>query len=147
MSTRSVKSSHRRSRTAKDTSSKADAARAIFARMNGKKPRKDIVEAFVNTVGLTPAGASTYYQRFSNPDHVRARGKASNKTSLRSSRSARPRGRPIDEESKAGKARAIFRRMSGKNKSRKEILEAFQKEAKLTAAGSSTYYQKMKNAA
>jgi len=39
-------------------------AKAIFERMHGKKERKDVIAAFVEKVGLTPNGASTYYQRF-----------------------------------------------------------------------------------
>lgn len=143
------KSSRARGRKAnKSSSSKADIARSIFTKLHGKhKSRKEIVEAFVSEAKLTPAGASTYYQRFtSHGNHVKARGRASNQTSLRHARSGRPRGRPIDDDSKAGKARAIWRKF-GSKKSRKEILEIFQKEAKLTPAGSSTYYQKLKNAA
>lgn len=42
---------------------KTAAAQAIFDRMYGKKPRKDVIAAFVEKVGLTPNGASTYYQK------------------------------------------------------------------------------------
>lgn len=38
-------------------------AQAIFARMYGKKERKEVIAAFVEKVGLTPNGASTYYQK------------------------------------------------------------------------------------
>lgn len=38
-------------------------AAAIFARMYGKKERKDVIAAFVEKVGLTANGASTYYQK------------------------------------------------------------------------------------
>lgn len=41
---------------------KAD-ARAIFVKMAGQK-RKEVITAFVDTVGLSTAGASTYYQNF-----------------------------------------------------------------------------------
>jgi len=41
---------------------KAD-ARAIFVKLVGKK-RKEVITAFVDTVGLSAAGASTYYQNF-----------------------------------------------------------------------------------
>ena len=41
---------------------KAD-ARAIFVKLAGKKG-KEVITAFVDTVGLSAAGASTYYQNF-----------------------------------------------------------------------------------
>lgn len=41
---------------------KAD-ARKIFNKLNGKK-RKEVITAFMGTVGLSAAGASTYYQNF-----------------------------------------------------------------------------------
>lgn len=48
--------------------SKADAARKVFTAMypkvvEGKKARKDVIGAFVEKAGLTPAGAATYYQK------------------------------------------------------------------------------------
>lgn len=42
---------------------KTAAAQAIFTRMYGKKERKDVIAAFIEKVGLTPNGASTYYQK------------------------------------------------------------------------------------
>jgi len=40
---------------------KADLAAEIFERMGGvKATRKDVIAAFVDEIGLTPAGASTY---------------------------------------------------------------------------------------
>ena len=38
-------------------------AQAIFARMYGKKERKEVIAAFIEKVGLTANGASTYYQK------------------------------------------------------------------------------------
>lgn len=47
-------------------------------------------------------------------------------------------------QTKASKARAIFEKHYGK-KERKDIIEMFIKEAKLTKAGAGTYYQNLKN--
>lgn len=44
--------------------SKTAQARAIFDRMFGNKERKYVIAAFQEKVGLSAAGASTYYQRF-----------------------------------------------------------------------------------
>lgn len=42
---------------------KVDAARPLYIKLVAEgKTRKDIIEAFVKEIGLTPAGASTYYQ-------------------------------------------------------------------------------------
>jgi len=50
--------------------------------------------------------------------------------------------------SKVDAARAIFKRMFGKkNIARKDIIVAFMKEAKLSKAGASTYYQNISNEA
>lgn len=43
---------------------KTDEAKAIFNEFYNKLSRKDIIVMFVDKVGLTPAGASTYYQNF-----------------------------------------------------------------------------------
>ena len=49
--------------------------------------------------------------------------------------------------SKADAARAIFKKMFGKkNIGRKDIIAAFMKEAKLSKAGASTYYQNIASA-
>jgi hypothetical protein len=42
--------------------SKMDRAKAVYNRMAGAA-RKDVIAAFVSEVGLTPAGAGTYYQQ------------------------------------------------------------------------------------
>lgn len=49
--------------------SKASEARAVFAKLypqvdRGELARKDVITAFVNVIGLTKNGASTYYQRY-----------------------------------------------------------------------------------
>lgn len=42
---------------------KVDAARPLYIKLVAEgKTRKDIIDAFVKDIGLTPAGASTYYQ-------------------------------------------------------------------------------------
>jgi hypothetical protein len=43
--------------------SKAEIGREVFKLMNNK-PRKEVIQALINLAGMTPAGASTYYQRF-----------------------------------------------------------------------------------
>lgn len=127
---------------------KHDQARAIFSKMKGK-PRKDVLAAFVKDAGITESSASTYYQQFRSGGASRGAGRRGRRAKAkRGSKTVRgQRGRPTDPSSKAGVARAIFARLSGKGKSRKEIVAAFQKQAKLTQAGASTYYQKIKEAA
>lgn len=41
--------------------SKRELAMEIYARMSGSS-RHEVIQAFVNELGMTPAGASTYYQ-------------------------------------------------------------------------------------
>ena len=113
--------------------SKVDQAREIFNRMEGSA-RREVVESFVKEVGLTASGASTYYQKFLTE------AKSSGKTIQ-----SRPRGRPADESSKAGMARALFKKMSGKP--RKEVIQQFVDKLGLTAAGAATYYQSLKKSA
>lgn len=43
--------------------SKTAQARDVFTRMYGTYPRKDVINVFINDVGLTANGASTYYQK------------------------------------------------------------------------------------
>jgi hypothetical protein len=45
------------------TGTKAEAAARIFSKMYGNHPRADIVAKFQSQAGLSPAGASTYYQK------------------------------------------------------------------------------------
>lgn len=116
-----------------ETHTKVDQARAIFNRMEGSA-RRDVVEAFQKEVGLTPSGASTYYQKFLT--EAKSSGKQV---------SSRPRGRPMDESSKAGMARALFKKLSGKP--RKEVIQQFVDKIGLTEAGAATYYQSLKKAA
>lgn len=52
--------------TTKESGSKAERARAIYARLHkAGKARKDIIKEFIDVVGLTKAGAATYYQTIS----------------------------------------------------------------------------------
>lgn len=113
--------------------SKVDRAREMFNKMDGQ-PRRDVVQSFIKDIGLTPSGASTYYQKFLSEAKSSGRAVAS-----------RPRGRPTDESSKAGMARALFKKMSGKP--RKEVIQQFVDKLKLTSAGAATYYQSLKKAA
>lgn len=113
--------------------SKVDRARELFNKMEGQ-PRRDVVQAFTKDIGLTPSGASTYYQKFLSEL------KSSGKTVA-----SRPRGRPTDESSKAGLARAMFKKLAGKP--RKEVIQQFVDKLKLTSAGAATYYQSLKKAA
>ena len=112
--------------------SKVDHARDIFNKMEGAA-RREVVDAFVKDAKLTPSGASTYYQKFLSE------WKSSGKTV-----SSRPRGRPVDESSKAGMARAMFKKLHGKP--RKEIIQQFVDKLKLTPSGAATYYQTLKKA-
>lgn len=43
--------------------SKIEKAETIFNRFYGRKTRSEIIEKLVNQIGLTQAGASTYYQK------------------------------------------------------------------------------------
>lgn len=112
--------------------SKVEQARAIFNRMEGR-PRREVVDAFVNEAALTPSGASTYYQKFLGE----------NKGSGKERQTASQRGRPLDESSKAGMARAMYKKLAGKH-SRKEIIQQFVDKLGLTPAGAATYYQSLK---
>lgn len=42
--------------------SKAHVAQQIFDRIGRTEPRKNVIAAFVSDAGLSPSGASTYYQ-------------------------------------------------------------------------------------
>lgn len=49
-----------------ESSSKAERARAIYINLHkAGKTRKDIIKEFIDVVGLTKAGAATYYQNIS----------------------------------------------------------------------------------
>lgn len=111
------------------TGTKMDTARKVYERMEGKA-RKDIILAMIDKAGLTPAGASTYFQKFAagNGKHV-----------------AGVRGRPADENSLAGQARALFKKL-GKKAARKDVIQQFVNLG-LTKAGAATYYQSIKKAA
>lgn len=127
-SKRAARSSARSTRTG----SKLEAARPVFERLMGKKPRKDVIEAMVEKVGLTPATASAYYQRLAHEFGLKP-GRVPRATYVRAD----------GGETKAEVARQIFKKMGGR-KPRKDVIDALVKEAKLTPAGASTYYQKLK---
>ncbi len=127
------KSTKRRARKMSIVVSKVDRARELFNKMDGAA-RRNVVQAFTKEIGLTPSGASTYYQKFLSEL------KSSGKTVA-----SRPRGRPTDESSKAGMARALFKKLAGKP--RKEVIQQFCDKLKLTSAGAATYYQTLKKAA
>jgi len=49
--------------------SKMDKATKIYLDLTGRGlPRKAVMESFINDVGLTKAGASTYYQTIKNKE-------------------------------------------------------------------------------
>ncbi len=48
----------------KKSASKTTKAQKVFDKHFGKKTRKEIIALFVSEVNMTPAGASTYYQKF-----------------------------------------------------------------------------------
>lgn len=113
---------------------KLDAARKIFDKVAGSKPRKDVIEQMCAKADLTAATASAYYQRLAHDTHLK--------------RGAIPRAtytRKGGGDTKASVARTIFKRMS--RKPRKDVIEQLMKQAKLTSAGASTYYQKLKQEA
>lgn len=112
--------------------SKLEAARPVFDRLAGKKSRKDVIEAMVDKAGLTPATASAYYQRLAHESGLKP-GKVPRATYVRADGS----------ETKAEVARQIFKKMGGR-KPRKDVIDALVKDAGLTQAGASTYYQKLK---
>lgn len=65
-----VKTTKKVAKTATEPADKTEAkvnkkadARKIFNKLNGKK-RKEVIKAFTEEVGLSAAGASTYYQNF-----------------------------------------------------------------------------------
>lgn len=135
MQTQSVSSKTRSvTNTNANKHSMSEQAHAIFTKHYGKKSRKEIVDEFINKIGLSASSASTYYQRFLTEDTPK---KARTGTSSR--------GRLPDESSKAGICRALYRKLA--KRPRKDVLEAFIEKADLTPAGASTYYQKLKHAA
>lgn len=138
METQTASSKSSRSAPARsNANTKAAQALAIFNRLHGKKPRKDVVHEIATKVGLAPSSANTYYQRFLHEDDTKRPKRPSGSSG---------RGRMPDESSKAGVARAIFRKLGGK-RPRKDVIAAFIDQAGLTPAGASTYYQKLKSAA
>jgi len=103
---------------------KADKAKAIYDEMikDPKNDRQAIIARLKKEVGLTKAGAQTYYYKFQ-----------------------RDSGRVVEKQpSKMDKAKEVFEKMTFDGQSRKEIIVAFVKEVGLTKAGASTYFQTLK---
>lgn len=132
---RAKKSSVRTVNRGSRSGTKLEAARKIFDRVAGKKSRKDVIAEMVEKADLTSATASAYYQRLAH-EPGRKLGQAPRATYERKG----------GEATKAQIAREIFRRLGGR-KQRKDVIAALVKEADLTSAGASTYYQKMKQQA
>lgn len=141
--TNTSKTATRQRQTA--ASSKSAQAFTIFKRHHGKKARREIVQEIVDKLGLAPSSANSYYQKFLHEGASTAT--SARRTSAKSNSSGSSgRGRPVDESSKAGLARAIFKKVGAK-KPRKDVIQQLISQAGLTAAGASTYYQKLKHAA
>lgn len=115
-------------------SSNSSKAFTIFKRLHDKKARHEVVSKIVEELGLSTSSANSYYQKFLHQGELPKRSTSGS------------RGRPIDESSKAGIARAIFKKV-GMKKARKDVITQLIEQAGLTQAGAATYYQKLKHAA
>ena len=106
---------------------KADKAKAIYDEMvkDPKNDRNLIIAKIKKELVLTKAGALSYFYKFQK--------ESGNVT-------AKP-------PTKVEKAKEVYERMTLEGKSRKDIIAAFVKEVGLTPAGSSTYFQNLKNPA
>lgn len=105
---------------------KAEKAKLIYDLMivDSKNDRNAIIAIIKKELGLTKAGAQTYFYKFQKES-----------------------GRIAEKlPTKMGKAKAVFEKMTAEKSTRKEIIDAFVKEVGLTKAGASTYYQNLKNA-
>lgn len=109
---------------------KMDKARALYA-ANSKLERKEMIALLISKVKLTPAGASTYYQKLASGDSGHVAGK---------------RGRPMDPKSAAGRARALYPKLVKEGKTRGQIIKIFRNRFGLTPAGAATYVQSSKTA-
>lgn len=106
---------------------KADKAKVIYDQMivDAKNDRTMIISIIKKELGLTKAGAQTYFYKFQKES-----------------------GRVTEKlPTKMDKAKEVFDKMTAEKYTRKEIIDAFVKEVGLTKAGASTYYQNLKNAA
>jgi hypothetical protein len=109
------------------TKSKAEKAKEIYDLMivDSKNDKAAIVAKIKKELGLTKAGAQTYFYKFQKES-----------------------GRLTEKlPTKMDKAKEVFEKMTAEKHTRKEIIDAFVKEVGLTKAGASTYYQNLKNAA
>ena len=115
------------SKTSEHKITKADIARKIYDKLVDRKDtnREQILDQFQKEAKLTKSGALSYFHRFQ---------KETGRQTVR---------RPT----KMDKAKMIYDRMSKKDMSRKDIIAALISEAKLTNAGASTYFQKLKKVA
>ena len=104
---------------------KADKAKAIYDEMfkDPKNDRNLIIAKIKKKLVLTKAGALSYFYKFQKES-----GNVTEKP-----------------PSKIEKAKEVYERMTLEGKSRKDIIAAFVKEVGLTPAGSSTYFQNLKN--
>jgi hypothetical protein len=115
-----------KSAEAEQPKSKADRAKVIYDEMiaDSKNDKTAIVAKIKKELGLTKAGAQTYYYKCQ-----------------------KERGRFFEKPpTKMDKAKEVFDNMTAEKYTRKEIIDAFIKEVGLTKAGASTYYQNLKNA-
>jgi len=104
---------------------KSDKAKAIYEEMV-KDPKNDralIIAKIKKELVLTKAGALSYFYKFQKES-----GNVTEK-----------------QPTKIEKAKLVYERMNLEGKSRKDIIAAFVKEVGLTPAGSSTYFQNLKN--
>ena len=104
--------------------SKADRAKIVYDDMvaDPKNDKAAIIAKIKKDVGVSKAGASTYYYKFQ-----------------------RESGRVTEKgPTKMDNAKKVFEKMTLDGNSRKDIIDAFIKEVGLTKAGASTYYQNLK---
>jgi len=106
---------------------KAEKAKVIYDDMtkDGTVDHLKIIVRFKKEVGLTTAGAQTYFYKFQ---------KEAGRTTVKG-------------PSKMDKAQVVFDKMTADGQARKDIIAAFVKEAGLTKAGAQTYYQNLKKKA
>ena len=107
--------------------SKAEKAKVIYDLMvvDSKNDKAAIIAKIKKELGLTKAGAQTYFYKFQKES-----------------------GRVTEKlPTKMDKAKEVFDKMTAEKHTRKEIIDAFVKDVGLTKAGASTYYQNLKNAA
>lgn len=125
---------------------KKEMAIDIYCRMNdGTTERGTIIQAFMDEIGMTKAGATTYFHNMKKEYGFRGpktqRGRKPNSTTTTTATPTEPgkRGRkPEGKMSKAKIAEQVYLRMKGQPK--KEILAVIVEESGTTPAGANTYY-------